>query len=82
MFFEESNAPVVGIPIKQGSYSVWSLRGGYSDGDERYRVQLYVNNLLDEEFVLDGGNTGGSLGSPTFIAGPPRMYGGEITWFF
>ncbi|NND69636.1 MAG: TonB-dependent receptor [Halioglobus sp.] len=82
VFFEESNAPVVGIPIKQGSYSVWSLRAGFSDGDERFRVQLYVNNLLDEEFVLDGGNTGGSLGSPTFISGPPRMYGGEVTWFF
>ncbi len=82
VFFEESNAPVVGIPIKQGSYSVWSLRAGFSDSDERYRVQFYVNNLLDEEFVLDGGNTGGSLGSPTFIAGPPRMYGGEVTFFF
>lgn len=82
VFFEESNAPVVGIPIKQGSYSVWSLRAGFSDSDEGYRVQFYVNNLLDEEFVLDGGNTGGSLGSPTFIAGPPRMYGGEVTFFF
>ncbi len=82
VFFEENNAPVVGIPIKQGSYSVWSLRAGYSDGEERYRVQFYVNNLLDEEFVLDGGNTGGSLGSPTFIAGPPRMWGGDVTLFF
>lgn len=82
VFFEESNAPAVGIPIKEGSYSLWSLRAGYFSDDGRYKLQFYVNNLLDEEYTVDGGNTGGDLGSPTFIAGPPRFYGGEFTWYF
>tara|TARA_B100001540_G_scaffold38770_1_gene34394 strand:+ start:544 stop:2850 length:2307 start_codon:yes stop_codon:yes gene_type:complete len=82
VFFEEDNAPKVGIPIKQSGYDLWSLRAGYLADSERYRLQVYVNNLLDEEYTIDGGNTGGDLGSPTFIAGPPRFYGAELTWFF
>ena len=66
----------------EDGYHLWSLRTGYLSADERYRIQLYVNNLLDEEYTIDGGNTGGDLGSPTFIAGPPRLYGGEFTWYF
>jgi len=82
VFFEEDNAPKVGVAIKQSGYDLWSLRLGYFSDSERYKVQFYVNNLLDEEYAIDGGNTGGDLGSPTFIAGPPRLYGGEFTWFF
>ena len=82
VFFEESNAPAVGIPIKEGAYDLWSLRTGYFSDSGNYKVQLYVNNLLDKEFTIDGGNTGGDLGSPTFIAGAPRFYGGSLTWYF
>jgi len=84
VFFEEDNAPKSGVEIKQGAYDTWSLRGGYLSDGGRYEVELYVNNLLDEEFAIDGGNTGGDLGSPTFIAGPqpdapwiPRVERGE-----
>ncbi|MDZ7783223.1 MAG: TonB-dependent receptor [Halioglobus sp.] len=82
VFFEEDNAPKTGVEIKQGAYDVWSLRANYLSAGGRYGVELYVNNLLDEEFAIDGGNTGGDLGSPTFIAGPPRFYGGKVTWYF
>lgn len=82
VFFEEDNAPKVGIPIEEDSYHLLSLRVGYFSNDERYKLELYVDNLLDEEYKIDGGNTGGDLGSPTFIAGPPRFFGGELTWYF
>jgi len=82
VYFEEDNAPVSGIPIKQGAYDLLSLRTGYLSDSGRYGLQFYVNNLLDEEYAIDGGNTGANLGTPTFIAGPPRFYGGEITWYF
>ena len=82
VFFEEDNAPKTGVPIKQDGYDLLALRAGYLSDGGTYQIQLYVNNVLDEEYAIDGGNTGGDLGSPTFIAGPPRLYGGEITWFF
>lgn len=82
VYFEEDNAPISGIPIKQGAYDLWALRAGYLSDGGRYGLQFYVNNLLDKEYAIDGGNTGGGLGTPTFIAGSPRFYGGEFTWYF
>ena len=34
---------------------------------------LKGSNLLDKEYLVDAGNTGGSFGNPTFIAGPSRL---------
>ncbi len=34
---------------------------------------IYVENALDEEYLIDGGNTGGEFGIPTFIRGVLRM---------
>ncbi len=39
---------------------------------------LFMNNVLDEDYIIDAGNTGGAFGIPTFIAGPPRMLGAQI----
>lgn len=82
VFFEEDNAPKVGIPIKQGAYDLWALQAGYFADSGRYSLRFYIENLEDEEYTIDGGNTGGDLGSPTFIAGSPRFYGGSVTWYF
>ncbi|MEM1112172.1 MAG: TonB-dependent receptor [Pseudomonadota bacterium] len=82
VFFEEDNAPASGVDIEQDGYDLWSIRAGWLSQDERFQVRLYVNNLFDEEYTIDGGNTGADLGSPTFIAGPPRLYGGDVAWYF
>lgn len=37
-----------------------------------------MNNILDEEYLIDTGNTGRSFGIPTFIAGAPRIWGIEM----
>ena len=41
-----------------------------------------MNNALDEEYIIDAGNTGGAFGIPTFIAGLPRLMGVRITGRF
>jgi len=47
-----------------------------------WRVSAYADNLLDKEYIIDAGNTGGAFGTPTFIAAPPRFYGVEATYKF
>jgi len=78
VFFEESNDP----RFVQTDYGQISLRSGVTFGDGRYAGTLFANNLLDEEYIVDAGNTGGTIGSPTFIRGNPRFIGLEVSGQF
>ncbi|WP_269714400.1 TonB-dependent receptor [Caulobacter sp. NIBR2454] len=66
----------------QKSYGLVNLRLSYTPEDYPLVVEGFINNALDEEYIIDAGNTGDSLGLPTFIAGAPRMYGVSMTWKF
>jgi outer membrane receptor protein involved in Fe transport len=59
---------------RQSGYALVNARLGYTLG-ERYTIEAFVTNLLDEDYILDAGNTGDAAGLPTFIGGAPRMYG-------
>lgn len=60
----------------QSGYGIADLRVVYApaamDGVE---IEAFVENIFDEEYLLDAGNTGDAFGIPTFIAGVPQMYG-------
>ena len=56
-----------------------NLKGGFRLFDNRFELAAYATNLLDNEFIIDAGNTGGAFGIPTFIAGPPRFFGLQLT---
>lgn len=43
-----------------------------------FGVEAYVTNALDEEYLIDAGNTGDAFGIPTFISGTPRFYGVRV----
>ena len=63
----------------QDGYALVSARLGYGMAGGRYRAELFVENLLDKEYIKDAGNSGDALGLPTFIAGEPRTYGIQLT---
>jgi outer membrane receptor protein involved in Fe transport len=76
VYFEMPNKEA----ISQQGYSLTNLRAGFEFGPEaRYMVGGYVRNLFNRHYLLDAGNTGGSFGDPTYIAGEPRMYGIEMS---
>jgi outer membrane receptor protein involved in Fe transport len=58
----------------QDGYALVNARLGYTFG-ERFTIEAFVTNLLDEDYIKDAGNTGNAAGLPTFIGGEPRMYG-------
>lgn len=73
VFFEEDNDDL----ISQDSYTVINLKAGFNY-DKKYSLALFANNLLDEKYIIDAGNTGGAFGIPTFIAGARRLYGAQF----
>ena len=58
----------------QGGYVLANARLGYTFS-ERFTIEAFVNNVFDEEYIKDAGNTGDAVGFPTFISGEPRLYG-------
>ncbi|MFW8591745.1 TonB-dependent receptor [Glaciecola sp. 2405UD65-10] len=72
VFFESSNYP----GLSQDAY--WLVDASVKikpSATSSYSVELYADNLFDEEFLIDAGNTGGGLGIPTFVRGMPQIYG-------
>ncbi|NBW10000.1 MAG: TonB-dependent receptor [Caulobacteraceae bacterium] len=59
----------------QKAYGLLNLRVRYAPTGENWGVEVFGDNLTDEKFIKDAGNTGDGLGMPTFIAGEPRTYG-------
>jgi iron complex outermembrane receptor protein len=59
----------------QGGYALVNARLGYEAPDGAWRIEGFIENAFDKKYIMDAGNTGDSLGLPTFIAGAPRFYG-------
>ncbi|MBR9824303.1 MAG: TonB-dependent receptor [Alphaproteobacteria bacterium] len=77
IFFDEDNDRLGGL-LTQDSYGLLNTTLRWEDAQGRYHAELYGTNLTDEEYLIDAGNTGGSFGIPTFIAGAPALYGVRV----
>ncbi|WP_423604560.1 TonB-dependent receptor [Sphingomonas sp. MS122] len=64
---------------KQGGYAIVNARLGIETANGRWRIEGFVTNLFDQEYIKDAGNTGDGLGMPTFIGGEPRMWGASVS---
>jgi iron complex outermembrane receptor protein len=82
VFFEPENAPIAGLDIAEDAYSLVNLRLGIANARQGWELSLFANNLLDEEYLVDAGNTGGSFANPTFVAGPPLFWGLQVDYDF
>ncbi|MEM9422090.1 MAG: TonB-dependent receptor, partial [Pseudomonadota bacterium] len=57
-------------------YNIVDLRVRYTPNwDDTLEIEAFIENVFDEEYILDAGNTGDIFGIPTFISGVPQMYG-------
>lgn len=90
MFFDDDNDrsdlqsaglfPDTTVDEYQNAYGLLNVRVGFGAADDRWKVEAFVENLSDEKYLKDAGNTGDSFGIPTFIAGKPRFMGVGITF--
>jgi len=63
----------------QKGFALVSARVGYTFSGGAFRVEGFVENVLDKKYIKDAGNTGDALGMATFIPGEPRTYGVQLT---
>lgn len=75
VYFEEENAP----DVRSDAFGLLDVRAGVTLPGKRFELEGFVENALDEEYIIDAGNTGGTFGIPTYIAGPPRLVGVRLT---
>lgn len=76
VFFDNDNDLTDAVQDEtQTDYGIVDLKVRYDAPGEAYYAVAFVDNLLDEEHIIDAGNTGDAFGIPTFIAGSPRMIG-------
>ena len=71
IFFEIPNNNL----ISQEAVTLVNVNAGFRFGGDRFEVAAFARNLLNEDYLLDAGNTGGAFGIPTFIPAEPRLYG-------
>ncbi len=74
VFFEIPNSEA----ISQDGYTLVNLRAGLEFAQGRYSVGGFVRNAANKRYLIDAGNTGGTFGIPSYIAGEPRFYGVEL----
>lgn len=72
-FFDDDNAQF-NFALRQGAFSLVNVRAGWLSPGGRYELAARVENVFAENYLIDAGNTGGSFGIPTFIAGNPRLW--------
>jgi len=72
--FADGNAP-----LTQDAYGLASLRAGWESAEGGWRITAFADNLFDEEYLIDRGNTGQNINSATNIRGLPQMFGLELT---
>lgn len=83
--FQQPPAALVADNIQdevQKAYGLANLRVSWSADSQPLTLEAFVSNVTDEDYLIDAGNTGDNLGLPTFVAGPPRMWGVGLTWKF
>ncbi len=62
----------------QKAYGLVNLRLTWQPKDSAVTLGAFVNNLTDQDYIKDAGNTGDSFGIATFIAGEPRFFGVSV----
>jgi len=77
VFFEDDNSP----GIEQDSYGLLNLNAGVRLAGG-WDLQAYVQNITDEDYLIDAGNTGAQFGIPTYVPGNPRLYGVRVGYTF
>lgn len=61
--------------FKEDAYNLLDIKVGLGAIDGNWAVSLFADNVTDEEYIIDAGNTGGGFGYPTFIEGEPLTFG-------
>jgi outer membrane receptor protein involved in Fe transport len=79
VYFEDNNDE----RLTQEGYGLLNCTAGLrfrpsKNGKTYMEIGAYGKNILNEKYIIDAGNSGNAIGFPTFIAGNPVVFGGQI----
>jgi outer membrane receptor protein involved in Fe transport len=79
VYFEDDNDE----RLTQKGYGLLSCTAGFRfkparDKKMYMEIGAYGKNILNEKYIIDAGNTGNTIGFPTFVAGNPAVFGGQV----
>ena len=79
VYFEDNNDE----RLTQEGYGLLNCTAGFRFKPSKSRktymeIGAYGKNILNEKYIIDAGNSGNAIGFPTFIAGNPAVFGGQI----
>lgn len=67
----------------QDAYGLLNLNIGVDIPKNSLSLTLFAKNLLDQNYVIDAGNTGAAiLGQATYVRGRPRVIGARVEYTF
>ena len=74
VFFESSNYP----GLSQDAYWITDASVMLNRKGSSIKYELYADNVFDEDYLIDAGNTGGGIGIPTYVPGMPMIAGVRV----
>ena len=74
VLFESSNYP----GLSQDAYWITDASVMLNRKGSSIKYELYADNVFDEEYLIDAGNTGGGIGIPTYVPGMPMIAGVRV----
>ncbi|HDR51802.1 MAG TPA: TonB-dependent receptor, partial [Mariniphaga anaerophila] len=77
-WFTEANT----LGLDQPAFGFLNINLGLEMADPDLVLSIYGTNLLEEEYIASAGHWSGQFEMPTFVPGPPRMLGVNLTWKF
>ncbi len=64
--------------LSQKAYTLWNAHIGYHSANDKYQVNAYAKNLLNEEYQVHG-RPNGPVGQYVLTYGNPRQVGVSLT---
>ncbi|MDO4930329.1 MAG: TonB-dependent receptor [Bacteroidales bacterium] len=76
VYFDDSNDPL----LTQDGYGIANFTAGVRLNVKklRYDFSLFGKNVFNEDYLVDAGNTGNTIGYPTYVAGSPSVFGVQV----
>ena len=76
IYFEDDNDE----DLTQDAYGLLNFSLGYhfSPSSLAYDISVFGRNVLDEEYIVDAGNSGRNIGFPTYVGGTRSVFGVKV----
>ena len=90
-FFDDSNPVDEDNPDDAGlnnnqfqdAYGIMNINAGVNWASKGLKLTVFARNVLDEQYVIDAGNTGAAiLGQATYVRGRPQIFGARVEYNF